>query len=147
MAASAGQPPERYALVVCDMQPDLLGSIADELREPLLDALRLCLGAARRAGWFVVFTGVRFASGYAGVSQRHKLYGGLARLNAKVGDKAVHWFMEGFDGSEIEPSLLRREEGDAVVWRQQHMPAPELLAVLAQRGVTKAAVVGLKAGC
>ena len=78
---------ERHALVVCDLQPDLLGSLPEAERERLLDHVRIVLAAARRANWLVVFTGLRFGPGYAGVSQRHKLYGGLARLNAKVGDE------------------------------------------------------------
>jgi nicotinamidase-related amidase len=147
--------PESHALVVCDMQPDLLGSIPAELREPLLDNVRLCIDAARQAGWLVVFQGLRFGPGYAGVGPRHRIYGGLQRLNAKVGDAKVHWFMEGYAGSGIEPRLLGGgEEQDssssglleAVVWRRQLLPGAELTAALAGHGTTKVAVVGLKAG-
>lgn len=137
---------ERHALVVCDMQPDLLGAIPSEAREALLEASRLCIDAARRASWLIIFTGVRFPPAYTGVSQRHRLYGGLQRLNSKLGDKAVHWFMEGFAGSEIAPQLGLREGVETVVFRQQHLPTPELLGILAAHGTTKAAVIGLKAG-
>ena len=136
---------ERHALVICDLQPDLLGSIATPDRELLLDQVGIVLSAARRANWLVVFTGLRFGPGYAGVSPRHKLYGGLARLNAKVGDDRAHWFLEGFEGSEIAAGLLQLELGDRVVWRQQHMPAPALLDVLRSHGTTKATIVGAKA--
>lgn len=134
----------RAALVVCDMQPDLIGSLPAETQDSLLLATKLCIDAARRAGWLIVFTGLRFPSGYAGVAPGHKLYGGLARLNSRVGDKHVHWFMEGYDGSEIEPALLR--DGDAVVWRRSHLPAAELLEALGAAAVGRVAVAGLKAG-
>ena len=145
-SASAGIVSERHALVLCDLQPDLLGSIPTHDRERLLDTVRIVLTAARRAKWLVVFTGLRFGPGYAGISPRHKLYGGLARLNAKVGDERAHWFLEGFEGSEIATGLLELELGDHVVWRQQHMPARALLDVLHSHGTTKATIVGAKAG-
>jgi nicotinamidase-related amidase len=133
---------ERCAVVVCDLQPDLLKSIAPKSREALISALELALGVARSAGALVVFSGLRFPRGYVGVSPRHKLYGGLIKLNAKVGDQAAHWFMEGFPGAV--PALMA--EGDLVAWRQQHLPTGELCDILRERGVRKVMLTGIKAG-
>mmetsp|Transcript_8713 Transcript_8713/g.16214 ORF Transcript_8713/g.16214 Transcript_8713/m.16214 type:complete len:570 (-) Transcript_8713:97-1806(-) len=140
-----GKVKERCALVVCDMQPDLLKAISTETRAAFLEAVRICIEGARKGGWLIIFTGLRFPPGYDGVSARHRLYGSFRRLNEKVGDKQAHWFMEGYAGAEIEP-LLAPQEGDAVVWRQQHLPATELLDILRERGITKVSVSGLKAG-
>ena len=51
----------------------------------------------------MVFTGLRFPSGYEGVPLRHRIFGGLRRMNAVQGDEKVHFFMEGFEGAEIAP--------------------------------------------
>jgi nicotinamidase-related amidase len=149
---------ERYALVVCDMQPDLIGSLSAESRETLLTALVPALEAARSAGWSVVFSGLRFPSGYVGVPPQHKLYGAMARLNQKMGDKAAHWFMEGYDGAEIAPQLrsqnnveeqqdkpLESCSGDeCTVWRTRHIPY-ELAKLLEERRISKVFVTGSKA--
>ncbi|CAK0824124.1 unnamed protein product [Prorocentrum cordatum] len=87
----------------------------------------------------------RFASGYAGLPHRHRPFGSLARLNSRQGDSAVHWLMEGYEGSEIEPSLAP-ETHDVMAWRQRLRPGGELLEPLRQRGISKVAVAGLKAG-
>jgi nicotinamidase-related amidase len=135
---------DRNALVVCDMQPDLLASIPLVPRESLFAGIKLALEAARSAKWLVVFVGLRFQSGYACVNPKHKLFGGFRRLNAKVGDKSAHWFMDGFSGAEIDPSLFVK--GDLIVWRQQHLPGGELCELLRGEGVTKVALAGIKAG-
>eukprot|EP00927_Polykrikos_kofoidii_P036351 TRINITY_DN30690_c0_g1_i1.p1 TRINITY_DN30690_c0_g1~~TRINITY_DN30690_c0_g1_i1.p1 ORF type:complete len:581 (+),score=101.76 TRINITY_DN30690_c0_g1_i1:57-1745(+) len=135
---------ERCALIVCDALPDVLQSIPAKERATLLSALRICVSTARAAGWLVIFSGLRFPAGYAGVNKRHRHFGGLKRLNEKVGDKGAHWFMEGYFGGEIDPSLSP-QGGDVVVWRQRHLPPAELLECLQERGITKVVVSGLKA--
>eukprot|EP00928_Gymnodinium_smaydae_P026512 TRINITY_DN20796_c0_g1_i1.p1 TRINITY_DN20796_c0_g1~~TRINITY_DN20796_c0_g1_i1.p1 ORF type:complete len:601 (+),score=95.56 TRINITY_DN20796_c0_g1_i1:32-1804(+) len=148
-------PSDRFALVACDLQPDLLNSLPAEARNAFLKVQRVCLEAAKKAGWLIVFTGLRFPSGYAGVGERHRLYGGFRRLNAKVGDKTAHWFMEGHEGAEIEPSVLSplsdgaaasgNDDNVVMAWRRQHLPGEELLETLRVRGITKVTVIGLKA--
>eukprot|EP00929_Paragymnodinium_shiwhaense_P023419 TRINITY_DN14659_c0_g1_i1.p1 TRINITY_DN14659_c0_g1~~TRINITY_DN14659_c0_g1_i1.p1 ORF type:complete len:569 (-),score=117.28 TRINITY_DN14659_c0_g1_i1:122-1828(-) len=148
--ASAGsslpQSKEKHVLVICDVQPDLLKAIAQHARDTLLQSLRVCIETARKAGWTIVFTGTRFAAGYAGVSSRHRIYGGFKRLNEKVGDAKVNWFLDGYAGSEIDPSLPRGHAEDAVFYRQQHLPSAELVAYIQANGFTKAFVAGIKAG-
>lgn len=129
---------ERRALVVCDLQPDALGSLSAEQRTSLLTALKPLLEAARLSNWLVVFSGLRFPSGYAGVNPDHKLFGALARLNDKLGDKAAHWFMDGYAGSEICSDV---KENERTVWRRQHLPR-ELAELLRDEGITNAVVSG-----
>mmetsp|Transcript_139210 Transcript_139210/g.444916 ORF Transcript_139210/g.444916 Transcript_139210/m.444916 type:complete len:569 (-) Transcript_139210:32-1738(-) len=135
---------DRFALVICDMQPDLLKSIPADARAALLDSIKPCIEGARANGWLIVFCGVKFPKGYANVTPKHRIYGGFQRLNAKMGDERAHWFMEGHPGAEIEP-FLAPHDGDAVVWRQGHLPGAELREALRPRGITKATVVGIKA--
>lgn len=136
---------ERTALVLCDLQPDLLGSL-QQRGESLLLSLRIPLEAARKNGWRVVYSGLKFQSGYEGVSPKHKLYGALCKLNQKLGDKAVHWFMEGWEGSDIISSdpIVSPKEDDMIVWRSGHVPH-ELLAALQKEDITKVYIAGAKA--
>jgi nicotinamidase-related amidase len=130
---------ERRALVICDLQADALSSLSVEQRESFLNALKPLLEAARLSNWLVVFSGLRFPSGYAGVDPNHKLFGALARLNGKLGDKAAHWFMNGYAGSETP---LNVEDNERVVWRQQHLPH-ELAELLRNESITHATVTGI----
>ncbi len=95
-----------FVLLVCDAQPDLLKSLPDDRRQSALAGLRISIEAARTAGWTIVFTGVQFEKKYEGLPNQHKLYGGFKRLNAKMGDDKVHWFMRGYPGADIERSLV-----------------------------------------
>mmetsp|Transcript_50293 Transcript_50293/g.132970 ORF Transcript_50293/g.132970 Transcript_50293/m.132970 type:complete len:258 (-) Transcript_50293:36-809(-) len=139
-----GEAPERYALVLCDVQNDILNALSEEARTKMLAALHDLLEGARRANWHIVFTGLRFPPGYEGVPTRHRLFGGLRRLNAKQGDERVHWLMEGYAGSEIHGDLAPRA-GESVLWRQQMRPSNELSELLRSKGITKVALGGLKA--
>ena len=142
----------RQVLIVCDMQPDLLGSIVPaSKREALIDRIHIGIDVARRAGWKVVHTGVRFPPSYQGVPPNHKIYGGFQRLNAKLGDHAAHWFLEGYPGSEM---MLYRE-GDTAIWRSHHLPTQEFIDQVlgcktndevSASSLVQATVLGIKAG-
>ena len=137
--ATSGGSSRRRALVLCDLQNDALAKLRPDERDRLLTALVPLVEAARLSGRLVVFSGLRFPTGYEGLSARHRLFGGLARLNAKLGDKAAHWFMEGFSGSEL--CLAPRAGEDAVVWRTTHLPLG-LATLLHDEGVRHAIVAG-----
>lgn len=135
---------ERTALVLCDLQPDQLKGLK-ERGDSLLLSLRIPLEAARKNNWLVAYSGLQFKSGYDGVSPNHKLYGALRKLNARLGDKAVHWFMEGWDGSQIiSDPIVCPKDIDKVVWRSQHIPH-ELAELLKEEGISKVFVAGTKA--
>lgn len=157
------------ALIVCDMQPDLLKSISTppDARDECLTAAKVCLMAARQMKWTVIFTGLRFRCRYEGVPPQHRLYGAFRRLNEKVGDSSAHWFMDGYEGSKIDGCLLPCLPSPAVessagdrdaktcmstyggdvefVWRDRHIPSSELLSILRRRDVSDVTIVGVKA--
>mmetsp|Transcript_25188 Transcript_25188/g.75673 ORF Transcript_25188/g.75673 Transcript_25188/m.75673 type:complete len:218 (-) Transcript_25188:121-774(-) len=135
--------PERYALVLCDVQVDLLNAIPSEARCNLIGQLKQLLEAARRANWLVVFLGTCFAPGYEGVHPRHRLYGGLRRLNQKQGDEKAHWLMQGREGAQVHPDLAPAE-GEPLAWRGKLRPGAELLGPLQARGITKVVLAGVK---
>mmetsp|Transcript_38691 Transcript_38691/g.58370 ORF Transcript_38691/g.58370 Transcript_38691/m.58370 type:complete len:223 (+) Transcript_38691:98-766(+) len=147
MAAPVGnaEVTERYALVLCDLQQDFLTGIPEPRRSTLLEQVKELLAAARNARWHIVYTGVRFPPGYAGVPPRHRIFGGLQRRNAQDGDEKVHWFMEGYEGSEIVPDLAP-VEGEPVVWRSRLRPSEGTGEALRSKGITKVVVAGLKTG-
>ena len=154
------------ALIVCDMQTDMLKSISTppNARDDVLTASKVCIMAARQMKWTVIFTGLRFRCRYEGIPPQHRLYGAFRRLNEKVGDSSAHWFMDGYEGSKIEKCLLPspavesgagdREaktcmsttDGDIeFVWRDRHIPSSELLSILRRRDVSDVTIVGVKA--
>lgn len=49
------------ALVLCDIQADLLGSLPN--RDALLSGLKIMLEIARTKNWIVVYSGLKFQKG------------------------------------------------------------------------------------
>ena len=80
------------------------------------------------------------------VPDKHKLFGALSQLNTKLGDKAVHWFMEGWDGSDVlsTNTKLAPRDNDHIVWRSKHIPN-ELVELLKKESINKVYIVGGKA--
>ena len=80
------------------------------------------------------------------VPDKHKLFGALSQLNTKLGDKAVHWFMEGWAGSDMlsTNAKLAPRGNDHIVWRSKHIP-DELVELLKQEEINKVYLVGGKA--
>jgi len=141
----SGEVRERYALVICDVQRDLLAKLTEGQRAELLAPLKELLTSAHRANWLVVFTGLRFPAGYQGVPSRHRLFGGLQRLNAKQGDERVHWLMDGYEGTEVDAELISTsgEQQPRYAWRTTLSPGEELLAPIREKCITKVVVAGL----
>ena len=135
---------KRTALVICDLQPDLLGSLPN--REILISSIDIVLEVAAANNWTVFYSGLRFESGYESVPEFHKLYGALKKLNNKMGDKAVHWFMDSYPGSNIlkQTSLVEENVDVRVVWRSQHLHT-ELVSLLNEESVGTVYVTGAKA--
>ena len=93
----------------------------------------------------IVYSGLQFPSQYEGISTKHKLFGAFRKLNQKLGDEAVHWFMKEWPGSSIicEPSLV--DDLDVrIVWRSKHMQN-ELVSLLQRENIANVYLVGAKA--
>lgn len=149
----------KRALIICDMQPDILPSLFPTniaRRQAFLDAVQSVLLAATSSplavdNSLILFTGLRFPSRYEGLDPEHSMYGSLRRLNEKVGDGTAHWFMEGYSGSDIDSSLLHLAKAKCddpkckVLWRTGHLPSLELIEQLKVNSISDATVVGAKA--
>ena len=100
----------------------------------------ICTCRAHLTAWFT------FHHTNKRVPDKHKLFGALSQLNTKLGDKAVHWFMKGWDGSDVlstNPKIAPRDN-DHIVWRSKHIPN-ELVELLKKESINKVYVVGGKA--
>jgi nicotinamidase-related amidase len=136
------------------MQYDLIQSIVPTSRRmALVDAVQTSLCVARAAKWDIVLTRLVFPSNYRGVSPHHKIHGALPRLNAKLGNGKVHWFMEGHAQSEILSSLMAARGGGGdydkttlVYRRQEQLPSQTLVTLLRDRDITHVTIVGCKVG-
>ena len=95
----------------------------------------------------VIFSGLQFSKAYKEVHEEHCLFGSLKRLNGRVGDQAVHFFMQGFDGSSIDAGLVKIVSKfggkHVVVMRQTHLPTSRLSEHLVD--ITDVTIVGCKA--
>eukprot|EP00956_Cyclotella_meneghiniana_P014239 scaffold21256_cov40-Cyclotella_meneghiniana.AAC.6 len=159
----------KRALIICDMQPDILPSLfanSPSQREAFLHAVQSAVLAAISSplpidNSLVLFTGLQFPPRYEGLHPNHCLYGSLRRLNEKVGDDAAHWFMEGYCGSDIDASLLallkKNEKNDnnndvnddkyQIIYRKAgHLPPQSLIQKLQQHSsITEVTIIGAKA--
>ncbi|CAJ1945966.1 unnamed protein product [Cylindrotheca closterium] len=134
--SSASNNNNKPILVICDLQPDLLGSFDASNKQDFLKALSVVVEAARKHKWNIFYSTLQFSSSYQRVPQNHKLYGAFRKLNQKLGDKAVHWFLEGWEGSQVlkEPEMIApRPQIDTVVTREQHLPHELIRSILNSR--------------
>jgi hypothetical protein len=101
------------ALIVCDMQPDLLKSLPPARRQALLDIVIVTVDAVRKTPPSkIIWTGVRFLDPTfaSEVSYTHRLYGALRRLYDSAPKGTVQWFVAGTPGTAIDPALLPLDE-------------------------------------
>jgi hypothetical protein len=108
----------------------------------------LCVARAA-AKWDIVLTRLVFPSNYKGISPHHKIHGALPRLNAKLGNDKVHWFMEGHAQSKILSSLMAasargggHDDKTLVYHRQEQLPSQTLVTLLQDRDITHVTIVG-----
>eukprot|EP00956_Cyclotella_meneghiniana_P003416 scaffold4134_cov70-Cyclotella_meneghiniana.AAC.1 len=154
----------KRALIVCDIQPDILPSLfanSPSQREAFLHAVQSAVLASTSSplpidNSLLLFTGLQFPPRYEGLHPNHCLYGSLKRLNEKVGDEAAHWFMEGYSGSDIDASLLalltnnKNDKNDKkyqIIYRNKgHLPPTTLIQKLQQHSsITDVTIIGAKA--
>lgn len=161
MSSMTQQQQQHHALIVCDMQPDVLQSLSRADAGTALGTVSIALDAFRYAiqkspnpAHRILFVGLQFAEQYSDLNPTHRLYGALKRI------RGARWFLSDTPGAQIEPSLLRQkcktttddddDNNDDManvffLWRNSHLPSKaDLLAFL--DGVTQASVVGIKTG-
>lgn len=101
----------RSALLVMDLQNDILSSLDDAARDTLLDNTQRLLRHARRQGMPVIYVAVRFRKGYPEVSASNKMFSGITQADVLI---------EGTPGADIhadvapqpgEPIVVKRRVG------------------------------------
>ena len=86
----------RTAVLVMDYQNDIVGSLPEEVRVPLLERTATIIKEARRANVPVIYVVVRFRDGYPEVNLQNKLFRAL---------KESGRLREGTAGAEIDPKV------------------------------------------
>ena len=77
--ATPQAPASRVVLLLCDLQNDIVGSLPEALRVPLLRNCARALRSARARGWRVVHSGVCFRPGYPEVAETNRQFRGIRR--------------------------------------------------------------------
>ncbi len=86
----------RTAVLIMDYQNDIVGSMPEEIRGPLLDHAASIVKAARKAGIPVIYVVVRFRDGYPEINPRNRLFLAL---------KESGRLREGTPGADIDPRV------------------------------------------
>ena len=101
----AGMDSERTALLIMDVQPEIVARVGDS---GLTERLARAAAAARAAGVRVIYVKVGFREGYPEISPRSATFSRIAELGG---------FVEGVS-SEIHPAVAPRP-GDVVVTKRR----------------------------
>jgi nicotinamidase-related amidase len=86
----------RTAVLIMDYQNDIVGSLPEDVRVPLLERAATIIKEARRANIPVIYVVVRFRDGYPEVNLQNKLLRAL---------KESGRLQEGTAGAEIDPKV------------------------------------------
>ncbi len=86
----------RTAVLIMDYQNDIVGSLPEEVRVPLLEHAAAIVKEARLAKIPVIYVAVRFRDGYPEIDLRNKLFHAL---------KESGRLREGTPGAEIDPRV------------------------------------------
>ncbi len=99
----------RTAVLIMDYENDIVGSLAENVRVPLLETAATIIKGARLEKIPVIYVVVRFRDGYPEVSARNKLFSGL---------KASGRLKEGSAGADIDPKVAPLP-GEVVVTKRR----------------------------
>ena len=127
---------DQTALLVMDVQPDILGSAAefDTITPPLTERLSGAIDAARTAGVKVIYVVVGFREGYPEVSPDHPTFGRIAGSGK---------FIEGVD-SVVDDAVAPRD-GEVVVTKRRvsAFSGSDLDVVLRAGGIRHLVLTGI----
>ena len=101
---------DQTALLVMDVQPDIIGSAAefDTITPPLTERLSGAIDAARTAGVKVIYVVVGFREGYPEVSPDHPTFGRIAGSGK---------FIQGVDS--VVDDAVAPQDGEVVVTKRR----------------------------
>ncbi len=125
----------RTAVLVMDFQNDIVGSMPEEIRVPLLDRTAAIIREARRAHIPVIYVVVRFRDGYPEIDPYNKLFRAL---------KASGRLREGTPGAEIDPHVAPIP-GEVVVTKRRvgAFSDTDLETVLRSGGINSLVLCGI----
>jgi nicotinamidase-related amidase len=126
--------PARTALLVMDLQTEIIGRLGDRAA-PLLERVPRVIAAARKAKVPIIYVVVAFRPGYPELSPRSALY----EMVAKQGRLAL-----GTPAAEVAPAV-RPEEGDVVVvkHRVSAFAGTDLEMILRAKGIDTLVLLGI----
>jgi nicotinamidase-related amidase len=117
------------ALLVMDVQPEIVSRVGEEVLEPIQRAI----ATARREGFPVIFVKVGFRPGYPEVSPRNQAFSGLASGGAFVGA-----------ASRVHPDLtVEPEDLEVAKKRISAFAGNDLEMILRSRGISTLVLTGI----
>ncbi len=125
----------RTAVLVMDFQNDIVGSLPEDIRLPLLERAAAVIKEARRTGITVIYVVVRFRDGYPEVNLHNKLFRAL---------KESGRLKEGTAGAEIDPAVAPLP-GEVVVTKRRvgAFSTTDLETVLRAKNINTIVLAGI----
>ncbi len=125
----------RTALLVMDFENDIVGSLPEDVRVPLLDKASTVIKEARKANVPVIYVVVRFRDGYPEVNVHNKLFRAL---------KESGRLKEGTAGAEIDPKVAPLP-GEVVVTKRRvgAFSTTDLETVLRAKNINSIVLAGI----
>ncbi len=126
--------PNRSALLVMDLQSDIVARFGDKIA-PVLDRAAGLVAAARKARLPVIYVVVGFRPGYPELSPRNATFSAVSKSGR---------FVVATPGSDISPAV-RPEEGDVVVvkHRVSAFAGTDMEMILRARGIDTLVLLGV----
>jgi nicotinamidase-related amidase len=123
------------AVLVMDFENDIVGSLPEDVRVPLLDRAAAVIKEARKANIPVIYVVVRFRDGYPEVNLHNKLFRAL---------KESGRLKEGTAGAEIDPKVAPLP-GEVVVTKRRvgAFSTTDLETVLRARNINTIVLSGI----
>jgi nicotinamidase-related amidase len=126
--------PNRTALLVMDLQSDIVARLGDQAA-PLLDRAAGVLAAARKAHLLVIYVVVGFRPGYPEISARNASFSAVSQTGR---------FVVTTPGADIAPAV-RPEEGDVVVVKHRvgAFAGTDMEMILRAKGIDTLVLLGI----
>jgi nicotinamidase-related amidase len=127
--------PARTAVLVMDYENDIVGTIPEDVRGPLIERASTILKEARQAKLQIIYVVVRFRDGYPEVNRQNKLFSSLKQSGRLV---------EGTQGAEIDPRVAP-QPGDIVVTKRRvgAFSTTDLETILRAKNISKLVLFGI----
>jgi nicotinamidase-related amidase len=127
--------PARTAVLIMDYENDIVGTLPEDVRGPLIERAGMILKEARQAKIQIIYVVVRFRDGYPEVNPQNKLFSSLKQSGRLV---------EGTPGAEIDPRVAP-QPGDIVVTKRRvgAFSTTDLETILRSKNISKLVLFGI----